>query len=141
MEDVVDAEEPREAAAPTMRARGGAVAGVAAGCLAGREVVAGGADAAILVWPWVVVTMEAAGSAQAAGGIAAAMAAAAAGASTLPNDWAMLTLENGIAGGLKVLGKGKGKGVLRTMSTNLGWWRGARVVKTYPSKVVWQETM
>ena len=68
-------------------------------------MVAEGA-AAVGVLVWLVVPVEAAGNAQAAGGVAAAVAAAAAGASTLLNYW--VGLEDSTAGDLEVLSKGKG---------------------------------
>ena len=49
---------------------------------------------------WLLVPVEAAGVAQAAGGMAAAVAAAAAGVSTVLNCWA--GLEGDTAGGLEV---------------------------------------
>ena len=49
------------------------------------EVVAEGAADPSVLLVWLVVPVEAAGNAQAAGGVAAAVAAAAAGASTLLN--------------------------------------------------------
>ena len=63
---------------------------------------------------WLVVPVEAAGAARAAGGMAATLAAAA-GASTVLGYWA--GVEANTAGGLGVLSKGGG--VARIMSTNL----------------------
>ena len=85
---------------------------------------------------WLVVPVETAGVAQAAGGMETAVAAATAGVRTISNYWA--GLENDTAGDLEILGKGEG--VVRIMSTNL---RRVKRDKTGPdmSKVVSEQTM